>query len=381
MGGGEEVRQQAAQEKQLDPPLTDDEKQGGPVSIEKLALSDDGKRALVAYWCGVRTFSAFLKLWDAEAGKPLLTIKEVSAPVNAVAFLPDGATAFASDINGTFYFLDAYTGKLKRTIKAYNHSMGRGFIGDWIAFSQNRRFALSLGRDEEKDFFEGPGHLKLWDLENGVMLSDVSAGGEGRPALSADNSLALLAPFDARQRGALLVQVRTGKILHTFPKGWSWPAAFSPDARHAVLGRARLHKAPDEYRSDPRDLAVWNLIEGKQTAEATDALYLHRDDLPLHFSDNLQLIIPQRDAKNPSNLARLNYWDLTTGKITKTVPIGPVGVGSLAFTSDGKRIILYDQSVRTQIWETEAGRKLKEWRDLTASFERRDEPTRTFEEK
>jgi WD40 repeat protein len=75
---------------------------GHAASVNKVAFSVDGKRLATA------SEDQTAKVWDAESGKELLTLRGRAGTVNKAAFSPDGKRLATANADGTVqvYVLD-----------------------------------------------------------------------------------------------------------------------------------------------------------------------------------------------------------------------------------------------------------------------------------
>ena len=98
-----------------------------------MAFSPEGKRLASCSWPGA------VKVWDAQTGQELLSLKGHTAGVHSVAFSPDGKRVAAQSQYNTVKVWDAQTGQETLTLKS---GRGRG-----LAFSPDgHRLAGAGGR-------------------------------------------------------------------------------------------------------------------------------------------------------------------------------------------------------------------------------------------
>jgi WD40 repeat protein len=193
-----------------------------PRSID-VAWSPDGKR--LAAGSGGKS----AKVWDAETGKKLLTLRGDSDAVRAVAWSPDGIRLATADRNSTVTVWDARTGKewanmdyFPRPLNSTAPPMPRP-LASLVAWSPvGSRLALS-GVDEQ---------VLLWDVEAGTGLGLLTSHRESQ---TADELL--------------------GKIV--------WHAAWSPDGKRLATASA------------DKTVKVWDAERGKELF----SLYGHSDSV------------------------------------------------------------------------------------------------------
>ncbi len=144
------------------------------------------------------SYADSLKLWDAQSGDCLLTLKGHSGPVNSVAFNHDGSRLLSGSGDNSLKLWDAQSGDCLLTLKGHS---GPVFS---VAFNHDGSRLLS-GADDNS--------LKLWDAQSGDCLltlkghsgwvSSVAFNHDGSRLLSGshDNSLKL---WDAQSGDCLL---------------------------------------------------------------------------------------------------------------------------------------------------------------------------------
>jgi WD40 repeat protein len=116
---------------------------GHTAPVEVVAFSPDGTRVLTGSW------DETARLWDAAAGTTMATLAGHRAYVNAVAFSPDGTRVLTGSGDNTARLWDATAGKVVATL------VGHRFPIEVVAFSPDGTRVLTGS---------GDGTARLWSV-------------------------------------------------------------------------------------------------------------------------------------------------------------------------------------------------------------------------
>jgi WD40 repeat protein len=266
---------------------------GHTVPIYSVAFSPDGKRLA----SGGRAkkdrnkgnfIAAEVKVWDAQTGQELLSLKEGGT---SVAFSPDGKRLAGAGTEGLKVW-DAQTGQELLSLKEGGFPM---------AFSPDgKRLVGSAGRGR-----------KVWDAQTGRELLFIKAG--GGVAFSPDGKR-----LATGGQGIKVWDAQTGQELLAL-KGHAefvFSLAFSPDGKR--LASAAYDKT----------VKVWDA----QTGQPLATLRGHtRDVYTVAFS-------PDGKRLASGDKWEVKVWEVPARQGPLTVPGHTTGVGDLAFSPDGKRL-------------------------------------------
>jgi tRNA A-37 threonylcarbamoyl transferase component Bud32 len=189
---------------------------------EKLAREEAAARAEAEKQGGDTT----VRVWDAEKGTQLLTLKGHTGRVNAAAFSADGKRIISGSEDTTVRVWDADKGTELHTL--YGHTGGVTAV----AFSPDGKRLVSGSSDKT---------VRVWNAENGQeVLSLTGHTSEVRSvAFSADgkrigsSSGELNKPGEVKVWDAVMGQEILSLNGHP---GWVSGAAFSPDGKRIVSG-------------------------------------------------------------------------------------------------------------------------------------------------
>lgn len=256
-----------------------------------------------------------VKIWNAQTGKCLHTIKCPSSDVRLVAFSNDGKLAFAANADGSARIWDAKIGRLRSTLCGHQASIHS------VAFSPDGRHILTGSADQKAMF---------WGVKSSKCLLVLSghAGEVDAVAFSSDGRHALTGSTDCTAR---LWDLEFCKS--TLLQGHSEPVrsvAFSPNNKQALTG------------SVDKTAILWNLETGN----------------PIHFLKDHSALVSSVAFSPDGQMAITGSWDNTariwsTKKrgciIELTGHSGPVDLACFSLDSRYALTASYDKTLR--VWE------------------------------
>jgi WD40 repeat protein len=338
-----------------------------------LAFSPDGKRLATA------SSDETVRVWEVPGGRRTLILKGHTKGVTGVAFSPDGRRLASASYDGTTRVWDAATGHAMQSLQG-NGPMG--FMG--VAFSPDGQRVASASNDKT---------VKVWNVATGQELLSlkghtgdvlsVAFGPDGQRLASASEDKTLRVWDTATGREVLSLTGHTEGVRSV---------DFSPDG-------TRLASASRDWLSlgSPGEVKVWDPIagvellslkghlggitsvafspDGTRLASASDdhtvkiwdatrdpeALTIAGSVGPAAFSPD------GRSLAGPSKKGMLAVWDVTTGQEVRALQGPPGWVGAVAFSSDGRRLIAVGISndpklnvwnAHLKVWDAHTGREI-----------------------
>ena len=284
--------------------------QGHTAPVRAVAFLPDGTRVLT----GSEDNTA--RLWDPATGKVLATLDG-----EGVAFSPDGKRVLTRSSDGSARLWDVATGKAVATLAGHTDRITA------VAFSRDGTHVLTGSKDNT---------ARLWDAATGKVMATLAGHTDSilAVAFSPDGARVLTSSQDYTARVWDPVTGRAVAALagHTY---FVTAVAFSPDGRRVLTG-----SLDDTAR-------LWDAATGQTVA----ALAGHTDSVTaVAFSpDGTRVLTGSED-----NTARL--WDAATGKAVATLAGHTGFVTAVAFSPDGTRVLTGFGDNTARLWDAATGK-------------------------
>jgi WD40 repeat protein len=249
------------------------------------------------------------RIWDLASGRELHQLDGFRCSVKAVAFSPDGQTLAASGNDGMLKLWDVKTGAELKSLVHINS-----------ADIDMATYSFVFSRDGKKIYAgNGDGTISEWDVATGKELRfwkahDYSAfrllfSPDYRLLASFGDSVVKLWDTSTWREVRSMSMIRTAGVSHM-----SSTIAFSNDGKLIAASDVGLDAKQSTYLYV--QAIVWNVKSGEKlfTIEGhkfdIDGLVFTRDD---HF-----LLTGGVDAT-------IKFWDMKTGRETRTISLQPGG--------------------------------------------------------
>ena len=307
---------------------------GGNIEgILDMALSPDGRQALVSQFSFADNNERVVLLWDTITGRPLQTFPGLDRTVNSVTFGPDGRHGLAASSDASLYYWDLGSGQLLFQLQGHEG----GVLA--AAISPDGRSALSASLDQQ---------LIWWDLETGRIIQRLRTGTTSIHTLQfLNDSQAITAGADGTIRiwdlhNAWQLARWEGGHLPPDPgtENRGMGLAISPDGRWALSGG----NLPDNT------LILWDYATGQPLRQ----LEGHEGSIfDIAFTPD------SRRALSASQDGSLIFWDLDSGQQLAHWQANSASVNSVEISSDGRFALSGSLDGDVVYWELESGAVLQ----------------------
>ena len=313
-------------------------------AINAAALSTDGERIVTGDYGGYSDFGPVV-VFDVKTGKKLLTIVKAHGNINcdAVAFSPSGKRIASGGRDNLVKVWDAETGKALLTLR------GHGDRVTSVAWSPDGKRLISCGST-----------VKVWDAETGKEVLDLAenAARARRLAISPDGKRIARSGNDKM----IIWDAQTGVEVLTLKQPASG-IAFSPDSKQLVsLTNHYVRKKPkDEYDVSSWSVRVWDVATGMQLRSIEGP---KREILTtVAFSSDGKWMVAGGGVAYPSGAGNSGWqygqarvWEVSTGREVAAFTAvshftGEANLASVAFTPDGNRIVAAAHGGTVHVWE------------------------------
>jgi eukaryotic-like serine/threonine-protein kinase len=297
------------------------------LGLGRPCLSGDRKRLASASDQGT------IAVWDVATGEQTLTLKSHDTQIGSFYFDNDGKRIAGAGQDGMIQLWDATTGRLLSTFRGHAGAVTS------IAFGPDNDRIVSGSSDQTVKLWNAktdhiPLHFK-WTTD--ARLSSFRALSEDTKRVATTSSDNAVQVWDATT-GQELCELKGHTDFVTC-------LAFGRDGTRIASG------------SSDKTVKVWDATTGRHLI----TLLGHAAEITrISLSPDGKQIVSSSvrgDKGYRIDPAEVKVWDLATG-LQKHDLQGHVGITSLAFSGDSKRVVSGDYNGSVKVWDTTTGQKL-----------------------
>jgi WD40 repeat protein len=294
-----------------------------PASCAFLAFSPDGKTLAAVSQDGA------LRLWDVIEGRELNPPVGHARNVQHLVFLGDGKRLVSFGGDARLLAWEVATGR------EVDQHHGLPFNVNTMTPSPDGRGVQGLGYDRSLHVWRPGTGMETFPLDlpgAPSFQSAASANGKRVVMVSSTDRKVRLYDLDGKDR--------EGRVLAAAPNVWFNLFVFTPDGRRLAA------------TTSDGAVRVWDCLTGRQvgTLESgeegprpgyTSRLMISPDGRGLLLFDN-----------------ELRIWEVASGRERVQMPSVPVGLGSVAWSPDGRRVARGNQDGTVQVFEAATGKEV-----------------------
>jgi WD40 repeat protein len=296
---------------------------------KELSVNDEAHRGEVDRVLGgtrdkvvTTSYDNTIRIWDAATGKQLQKLSHKNW-IRDVALSPDGGLLVSNSLDDTVSLWDVATGKKIYALAGHGRMGGRRAV----IFMPDGQSFLAWGDDM---------YLRRWDVRTGKALAELAIRPTGVPVQGEDD--------EPDPRKELLFRLGDGR--------------FTPDGKHLILQAVA-------------DFFVFDAATGKELRKFPSdgghviAMTVSPDGkllLASAWGKSVQTKLPDGTVQiSTPDSHPVTWWDLTTGERKKQIFLPERGAGPVAFAPDGKRFAVASSQpgARIRVMDTETGRELR----------------------
>src|SRR6266481_3148517 len=313
-------------------------------SVQALAFSPDGR------WLASGGYDKVIIVWNLASGREEFRLggqKDTVTPpqqglekeaISSLVFNPDGTRLVSMNISGVIRVWNLQTRKM---LFAFNPHRVH-YYGEAVAYSADGK-SLIIG--VEKRAKEGTATaIGFYDAENGKSLRTIPTQWNFLSAVVPTNDGRLIAAGtvgadddDDPSGSVQIFDVNSGNVQKTYPVVAS---SISPDGRWMA--------STDEMGpSGPRAI-LWSLGDGKRVHDLTS-----RNSTRLLFRPDGEEVAILHGGSNA-----IDFVSTASGQTTKSLPGGGYGLGTAAYSADGKLLAAGSYAYGTiKVWDLSSMRE------------------------
>ena len=314
-------------------------------SVQALAFSPDGR------WLASGGYDKVIIVWNLPSGREEFRLagqKGTTAPpppqplekeaISSLSFNSDGTRLASMHVSGVIRVWNLQTRKMLFAINPHRIH----YYGESLAYSADGKSLIIAVEKRVKETTETA--IGLYDADTGKSLRTIPTQWNFLAALVPTNDSRLIAAGtvgadddDDPSGSVQIFDVNSGNVKKTYPVAAS---SISPDGRWMA--------SIDEMGPSGRHAILWSLGDGKRVQDLTS-----RNSTRLLFRpDGEEVAILHGDSN------AIDFVSTASGQTTKSLPGGGYGLGTAAYSADGKLLAAGSYEYGTiKVWDLSSMRE------------------------
>jgi RNA polymerase sigma factor (sigma-70 family) len=308
---------------------------GGTGSV---LISPDARRAVTA------GRDRTVRIWDLTTGQELRVLRDFKSAVESVALSPTGSLLAVGTEDGVIQLRDAASGEIRRELKGHSGSVRS------LSFSPDGKTLASAAPSGERSNLtrkEAVRSLRIWEVGTGQELPRIQG--------SRNDWYARFSPdgkwLAAYERGVVLWDPATGKRLRLLDDLSDF--AFHPDGQ-SIVGWTTAPRARGAGGGIGREKGM------VRVSRLADGAELYRFEGPQRMpyigglftlSPDGRLLALAANEGGGFEQKSLQIWEMSTGKMRRTLRGHGGEVTGFAFSPDGRVVLSASADTTALVWD------------------------------